>query len=479
MAETRALRRGLSRDAAVYATGDMAAKALGFVSVPVYTRVFEPEVFSSIAFLATVGALLTSVLTLGGDTVLSRFWFRDPTPDAVRQLVATWIGFLLLVSTTTSGLLLLAVVPLTDALLGREAPTAAVALLLASLPVALTNRMLGQVLRTQFRAVPYATSSFAVALGGLLAGLGLALGLDLGLTGVLAGQLAAEAAVLVYRALACRSVLGARPQASQLPELLRFGLPLVPVTLSFFVFSASDRLVVGKLAGLDDLAPYSVAVSLASLVALFCSAVGQAWVPRATELYERDRARAAEAFGQALTWYVVVLGGLAIAVSALAPELFAVVAPPEYESGARVLPLLVLGAVAYGSQLFTSGGLTMTQRTRRLATISVAAAALDLVLALTLVSVVGPVGAAVANVVGFVVLTSGYFAASQRAWAITLERVPLLVAATGTAAGTLCFATGWQPSLGVRLLVPLAFVVMVVASDRSRREGLAKVLRRD
>lgn len=464
----RTLKRGLARDAAVYATGDMAAKALGFISVPLYTRVFSPEVFSSIAFLATVGALLTSVLALGGDSVIARFWFRDPAPEAVQQLVVTWIGLIFVLSSGAALLLLLFVAPLSRILFAEAPPTAAVSLLLASLPVVLTSRMFGQVLRTQFRAVGYALTSFAVAVGGLLGGLALAVYAGLGLVGVIAGQLLAELLVLLLRAWLCRTLLGGRPRLGLLPELLRFGLPLVPVTLSFFIFSASDRLVVGRFAGLAELAPYSVAVSLASVVALFCGAVGQSWVPRATELYERDKAEAAVAFGQALTWYVTALGGLAVIVAAVAPMVFSLVAPEGYAAGASVLPVLVLAAVAYGSQLFTSGGLTMTHSTGLLAVISVGVAAFHIALALLLVPLTGAIGAAVANVAGFVVLSFSYAWASQRAWPISFERRRLAVASAATTAGTLCFAVGWQPSLPVRLLVPITFVATVVMFDPRR-----------
>lgn len=86
-----------------------------------------------------------------------------------------------------------------------------------------TERLLGQVLRNEFRPAAYVATS--ILLGVLTFGLGvlLAVGLGLGIVGILLGMLAAETAVVVARTFQTGRMLRARPQASMLSGLLRFG----------------------------------------------------------------------------------------------------------------------------------------------------------------------------------------------------------------------------------------------------------------
>jgi O-antigen/teichoic acid export membrane protein len=242
--------------------------------------------------------------------------------------------------------------------------------------------------------------------------------------------------------------------------VLRFGVPLVPVSLSFWVFTAADRIVVAKLAGLTELGYYSVAVTVTTVFIVLTSAVSQAWVPRAMELYETDRDRAAVAIGASLTYYVFGLGVLASIAASLAKEVTAVLSGADYAPAAAAIPLLCLGSVAYGSQTITASGMTMRHRTGRLAVISIGAAVVNIVAAIALVPPFGIKGAAAATVIGYLVLTSAYLWASQRLWPIRVERRRIAVVV-----GLLVAVAGWTTAryndpLAVRALVPVLFVLL-------------------
>ena len=465
--------RTVSRDVIIYSAGDAAARALGFISVPIYTHVFVPAEYSLLAFVSTIAMLAAGVAILGGDTVLTRFWFQDEAPAARRILVTTWIGFLALFSTVLCLALALLVPMFAEALLEGPGRAELLLIVLATVPVANTSRMLAQILRNEFRPVPYAVTSFGVGAVGLPTGLVLVLSLDLGVAGILIGILVGEGIVLVVRAVLTRSLLVGSFNGSLLRRLLHFGVPLVPVTMSFWVFTASDRVILAKLGSFDELGYYSVALSLIAVMALLSAAVGQAWVPRLVRLYERDKQRASLVVGSSITYFVMALGFVALAMSVLAPEIVALLASPEYAPASKAVPLLALGAVAYGSSMLTSSGLTLTYRTARLSTFSVAAAVVNVLLAVLLVPWLGMFGAALASLLGYVVLTCSYLVASQRLWPVVLERRRLLGTIGVLLAATTAASLLRTEALVFRLLLLPSFVLLtaVVAgvTDRDRR----------
>ncbi len=481
------LKRALSKDVLVYGAGDFANKALGFISVPIYTRIFVPDEYAALALAATLSALISGLLILGGDTALARFWFEDETKEAHRRLVTTWIGFLAIWGVVVA-LLLAPIVPafvrfsdITD--VGgtiRNGRYVVFWVALAILPVALVSRMLAQILRNEFRPVAYAATSLVIGVTGLPIGVFAVTQADLGVTGIFIGILTGEALALVIRLWLTRDTITGHFDGVLLRRLLRFALPLVPVTVSFWVFTASDRVVLGKLGSLEELGYYSLALSVASIFALATGAVGQAWMPRAIRLYETDKPRAARVIGASLTYYLFVLGLAAVVISAFAPEIIRILAAPKYAPAADVLPLLVVGSVAYGTNILTASGMTLTHRTGRLASASAAAAVVNVGFALALVPRLGMHGAALAGVLGYAVLTGLYLWISQRLWPIDLEVRRLLTIVCALGATVLLTSDIWALPLAARAVLPVAFVttVILIAGTTPLDRSIAGSLRR-
>jgi O-antigen/teichoic acid export membrane protein len=457
------LARALSRDVAIYTLGTIAANAVLYLSVPIYTRVFAPAEYSKFAFVTTVMGLLAGVLVLGGDTALARFWFQEKNERGRSSLSLTWIGFL----TIWALVICLLLSPLAPAVasytLESSGDGTLFILALATLPIAQTSRLLTQIMRNQFRPVPFVVTGVALGCLSLGCGLVFAIWLDMGIAGILLGLLTAETVVLLVRTALTRNMLRGPVDTSLLRPLLRYGVPLVPVTLSYWVFTSADRLIVGKLSGLTDLGYYSVAVTVTMVFVLLSQAVSQAWLPRAIQLFEEDRDRAAVAVGASLTYYIFGLGLLATVISSLSPEVTAVLAGPDYAPAAAAIPLLSLGAVASGSQTIVASGMTLMHKTGRLAAISMLAAVVNVTATLALVPLFGIVGAAAASMAGYVFLSAAYLWASQRLWAIDIEVRRLLVVIGLLIAVVVITTQQRDAPLVVRAGLPLAYVVLSLA----------------
>jgi O-antigen/teichoic acid export membrane protein len=457
------LGKQVSRDVVIYTAGAVVANGILYLSVPIYTRVFEPAEYSKLAFVTTVSGMLAGILVLGGDTALARFWFQTKDLVERRRLTLTWIGFL----AVFAALACLLLAPLAPAVaswtLGDAGSASLFLLALATLPIAQTSRMAAQVMRNEFRPVPFSATGVLLGVASLGAGLVAALGMDLGVAGIFAGILCGEAAVLLVRLWLTRSAYAGPFDRDVLSGLIRFGVPLVPVTVSYWIFTAADRVVVGKVAGLEQLGYYSVSVTVTLVFVVLVGAVSQAWLPRALHLYEEDQDQAAHALGRSLTYYVFGLGVLAAGAAALAPEVTTLLAGSAYAPAAQAIPLLCLSGVAYGTTSITASGMTMKHRNGRLAWIALAAAVANVVAAVALVPPFGIVGAAAASLLGYSLLTTSYLWVSQRLWRMHLEPRRLLVAcALLLAVAIVATARRHDPFL-VRVLLPVAFVGLSVA----------------
>lgn len=467
--------RSLSRDFIVYGFGEVIVKAFSVISLPIYTRVFDPAEFGVLSYVSTLGGLLSAVLILGGDSAYSRFFFEAKTKEQRRLVTSTWLGFLAAWSVVACLLLLPLVSTASNVSFGDPSRAVLFATVLLTAPVWLINRMCAQVLRNEFRAAAF--TALNVASTALLVGVSVTavVLLHLGILGVLLGSLIAELVMLPVRLWTARSMFSRRVSLPLLRRLLAFGVPLVPTSLAYWIFLTSDRLILARTSSFEQLGLYGVANSLVGLAAIVISAFGQAWSPHAMKLYENDRAAAPAVYARVMTYVLAGFGWLAVGLSVFGPELLEVLTGPQYQPAAAAIPPLSIAMVAMATTQITAGGISLMKRTHYIAIYAWVAAVINVVLNLLFDAPFGMLGAAWATAAAYVILTLLYLATSQRLWPIPYEirrsgSLVALIVIIALAAMTL--PPGFNPVvIALKVAFSLAFVAAAFAAGAlDRRE---------
>ncbi len=454
------------RDVALYGFGDFFVRALAFIAVPVYTHLFSPNQYGALSFVTTVAGLLAAALILGGDSAYARFYFETTDDHERGVLTVTWLGFLACWSVLACLLLLPTAGLVSRASLGTSSHAWLFALALFAAPVAMSNRMLAQVFRNQFRPTPFVSFNVASATVGVGLGIVFAWSAHMGLAGIFLGGLIGELAFLGPRLWLLRPVLRHRPDWSRVRPMLAYGAPFVPVSLSYWAFLTADRLILGKISGLDALGLYSLANTVTAILMLVTGAVGQAWTPYALQLYETRPADAGRTFGRFLTYLLAAMGVLCVVFSTFAPEVVRLVAPAKYANAARSVPPLAIALVAYATTQVTALGISLAKRTLFLTRYSFYAAACNIALCFALIPAFGQYGAAWASTAAYTLLTVFYLYRSQKLHPIVIEvkRDVVLIATTvGFSLLAPLLPSNSLPSIGVKALYLLGFTALPFA----------------
>ena len=290
------------------------------------------------------------------------------------------------------------------------------------------NILLGEVLRNEFRALTYTVLNIAGAL--LLIGMTLlfVVGLHKELTGLAFGTDVALAAMLPIRIWTVRGHLRIRFSTPLLRRVVRFGAPLVPISIAYWVFAVSDRFVLARLSTLHELGLYTVAGAMTAGLALIQAALARALIPHAIRTYEEAPDLARAALGKLLVFVVVAFGAFCVALSAFAHEILIVLATPGYYGAAAAVGPLALGALFNATTQITSLPMTFVKRTAHLAQVAALAAVLNLVLNLALVPEFGMLASAWATAAAYLLLTLGYAVLGQRLWRIDYDVRPTFTA---------------------------------------------------
>jgi len=191
-----------------------------------------------------------------------------------------------------------------------------------------------------------------------------------------------------------------RVDRHKLLAMLRYGAPLIVQSLATFVLVFSDRFFLRYYANLNEVGVYSLGYKLASIVTVLVSLpFGMTWQWQQFELAKSEDARGK--YAKIQTYWLLVSVFVGLGVSVLARDVLRIVAPPSYWAGAAVVPLIVLSYVLADVRSVIVSGILVQQATHRLIPISLAAAAINLLLNFLLVSRYHAMGAAVATALSY------------------------------------------------------------------------------
>ncbi len=141
------------------------------------------------------------------------------------------------------------------------------------------------------------------------------------------------------------------PPAAERWRFLRYGLPLIPSTITAWFVGQGDRLVLGHLVGKAELGQYAFAASLAAYMVFLGYAVYPLLLPRASRLYEAgDRQGLGDLFATCQAVFLALLAAALCVLALFAGDIVRLTAGPRFLPAAWMLVVL---AVSVGlEQLF-------------------------------------------------------------------------------------------------------------------------------
>jgi O-antigen/teichoic acid export membrane protein len=453
----------LGKQTLIYGISSATIPIVGIVTLPVYGRVLSPSQYGVVE-VATVGL---SVLLIGADIGLmsasqrSFFDYGDTAEPERRAVLSSAWRTSLLAAMLIAAAIIAARDPLSRWLFGRSSHADVVALVGATIPLAISGRFMREVMRLRFRPWHYTASAVVEAVGGGIVGIVSVLALDAGPAGPVAGLAVGNAlAAMLGLAMVRGQVLG-RFSQRELSRMLAYGLPLVPAALALWGLQFLDRFMLLKLAGLSETGEYAVANRLAFALLLLSTAFQTAYIPFQFSLWQEDRGTELRVRSQLFTYLAVVFVTVAVVISLYAREAIRVLAP-AYHTAYEVVGLLAFGVAMQAMSYIALTGTSLMRRTGYVALYTGIAVAANAALNALLIPSTGMIGAGIATLAAYSLLTGLYYRRSQDLYPTPYEP---LKGARVFALGAAVAAVGVVPfgSLWFALLVKSAALVAFLA----------------
>src|SRR5438552_12580239 len=92
----------LLRHSAIYGLGSIAARIIGVLLLPLYTRYLSPSDYGLIETLVALSAVLTALVAQGMKSAFFRFYFDSAEPERRRLVVRTAFWYVMAASTVVT-----------------------------------------------------------------------------------------------------------------------------------------------------------------------------------------------------------------------------------------------------------------------------------------------------------------------------------------------------------------------------------------
>jgi O-antigen/teichoic acid export membrane protein len=450
---------------AAYQFGDILAKGLALLTLPLYTRHLSTEAYGAAETLLTAVILVSILLRVGVSEAFIRFYFDDE--DVARRARIARTATAAVAWTTTLGALAAVALaaPLSKLVVGFRDP------LLLDCAVlglwAFTNlEMAYAQLRVDERKRTYVYASGANVAMTVAFTVALVVFAGQGARGLLLGNFGASAVVVLGLWWVLRARISLRVRVSDLRPMLRFGLPTVPADASVYALQVADRFYLYRVFSEKAAGEYAIAIKLATVVFVAVRGFQYAWPPLAYSIDSDEEA--ARLYSVVTTYYALATGVVVCAVELVGRWLVRLLAAHEYFGAYRALPWLALGWALYGLYLVFVAIAGRARVTSRNYPAGAAGLAVNVALLVLLVpasgAALGIAGAGVALCGAYLAMLAVMYALTRTLFRVGFEwgRLALLAA---TLAGVAVSGELLLPDHGlVGLVLRLAWLALVPAA---------------
>jgi O-antigen/teichoic acid export membrane protein len=430
-------RRELLKQVPHYLGGRVALLLLGFVSFPLFTRIFSVAQYGQLNLVLKVAALVTVLSKCGMTESVFRFYEEKAVSqqrDALRRFYSTIVLGMVLLSASIA-FLFVAALHLIPVLL-IEPSTRLAYSCAAVLIFSRTVYLIGlNFIRAEGRSATYNVLVVVAKLLTITAVLAIFFVWSRDISAFVVGSAIAEGTVAAYflASLLRRKLCTFRLfTPSILRAALAFGVPLIVYEFASVVLDSGGRFLIQYFLGSEALGYYAAAYNIANYIfEIFAVPLAAAAVPLFLKMWANKGEHDTAAFlSQTINYFAVASIGVVATTIATAEDAVRLMASSRYLPAAPLVPVLASGLMIYAFHMFLNVPLYIHKRTVASATVVVIATAVNLCLSAVLLPTVGLMGAAVATLASYAVLVGMIYLQTRKLMTLTFW-IALLVKCLG------------------------------------------------
>ena len=401
----------------VYAVGQILIQVINLLLLPIYTNKLGNIEYGKISTITAFTGFISSFLILSIQSGLSRFYKEEGDKN---KIVNTALNFAYLIS----GVMLIFM-----CILGR--PFSKLVFDFEDsykiLCITIITSIMSQIISIytckysmEYKALKVCIIQVAQIGLQFIIIIYLVLEMNIGLMGVLYGQLVASFVVLSILTLIEARNYKFEVDKLLLKNMLTFSLGLLPVNLSGWILTLSDRYFIKHYNGFGDTGVYNLGYQFGMLInPLFITPFLNSFTAYKFEIYINVNAK--EEFKNLFRKYNVIGCFIMLGIAIYSKFGIMLFANKDFASAYKVVPLILYSYFLYGKTGYYALGFQIENKTYKIGIYMGYAALLNIILNFFLVPKWGMIGAAIATIISYFLLNLIFIKSSNKYYKIDLD----------------------------------------------------------
>ncbi len=377
--------------------GKFATQFMSLLLLPLYTSRLATDDFGTVDLIQTYITLLVPVLSLRMDSATFRFLVDcRKKPEETKATISN-ILFVLLWSVVLALIVLLIVSFFMDVPHYLWVCLKLVVLIISGVTL--------QILRGIGKIIHYTIASVLTALVTLILNIILILFFSQGAESILISASIANIICILYVFFSAKlynnfslSAISSR----RIKEFLKFSVPLIPHSLSWWIINASDRTIISIFLNAGFNGIYTVSCKLSNVINSVFSIFSLSWQESASiHIDDPDRD---QFFTKMINELLMFFASIAIGIMVAIPVFYNIIIGEQYWAAYNYIPILLYANVWSVLTGLTGAVYVAKKRTKEIANTTIISAVINIVIDLALINIIGLYAAAISTLISCMVM---------------------------------------------------------------------------
>lgn len=387
----------LIKNTGIIAIGKISTQVVSFFLLPVYTAFLTTADYGVVDLLNTLIQLLLPVISLQLEQAIFRFLIEYRSDERKKkEYISTTFFFLVITGVAYTVFMVI---------VGRFIQNYYKYFLLLNLLSTMFSYVLSQIARGLGHNGIYSVANFFMSFVNIALNLVFIAAMGMGATGMLLSGLIANIFSCIYIAVSIRlyrylSVKSFKVRLCK--EMVAYSFPLIPNQISWWVFNASDRLIISAVLSVSINGIYAIAGKFSTLFVTVFNFFGMSWTEQAAiHINDID---ASKYFSKVCEASIRFFSAMILGIIAVMPFIFPYMINVQYADAYIQIPILLLGSYFNSLAGIFGAVYVAKKKTKNIAKSSIYAALINLVVNLVCISKCGLYAASVSTVIAYAFL---------------------------------------------------------------------------
>ncbi|MBR3099248.1 MAG: oligosaccharide flippase family protein [Clostridia bacterium] len=390
--------KALFKNTGIIAIGQISTRLINFFLLPLYTAILSQEEYGLVDLLSTYSGFIAVIVGMQLSQAAFRFLVTCRDDEEKTTNVISTIAMATMVVSIIYALLF----GLVSSFIHLECKW----YLLVHVIVALYLQTTSCIARGLGRNADYAAGNFISAATSLILNVIAIAVLRLGVPAMLAAYIIGPVVggtFLLFRSKEWRYIKIKKASKEEFNTIIKYALPLVPNELSWSVIHASDRMVISHFLSVAVNGLIAVAAKFSSIYTTVFSIFNTSWTEQVVLHYKDEGGPEyiCDMFDKMVTFF----GTVAIGIISSMPFLFNVFVNAKFNNAYPIIPFYMIAVFFNAIIGMISAIYLIENETKQVAISTAVAAAINLLVDLLLVRIIGAYAAPISSICGYATIS--------------------------------------------------------------------------